>query len=422
MASGDSTSSAQANSGGGAPGGPFDVFICFARPSGLAAAQALRGALAQANIRAFVDARDLPPGHPWDGLVRSALRDAKVTVVCVGPELSLSVHAQAEVDEVIDWAGAPGGRRLIVPWVLPGAPQMTHGPAGLHAYQVIDGGPAAVVAAVVAWMGPTRPAPPWASAAGVDHLGRWAEFEVAGGIQRLRWIEPGRFVMGSPRTEAGRNSGEGPQHEVTLSHGYWMGDTPVTQALYLGVMGKRPSYFTRPADRRRPVEQVSWDDAVRFTRRLAALRPSGAPDDGLVFQLPTEAQWEHACRAGTTTPTYSPEGKGLDDIAWTASNAKQSTQRVGQLLPNAWGLFDTLGNVWEWCADHSIEYPDGPRTDPLGAGPLRASRGGAWAGDALSARAACRDAIDPSMRCLILGFRLSRGRAHPPLQPDQAQV
>ena len=274
---------------------------------------------------------------------------------------------------------------------------------------------------------PTAPAAPWAAATGADPFGPWADLDVRGVMQRFRWAPPGRFLMGSPDGEAGRYPHEGPPHEVTLSHGCWMADTPVTQALYRAVMGKNPSHCTRPPAPRRPVEQVSWEDAVRFTRRLTALRPSGAPDDGLVFQLPSEAQWEHACRAGAATPTYAPAGKGLDDVAWTHANAMGSTQPVGQLLPNAWGLFDTLGNVWEWCADARLRwdapYPSGPRTDPFGdAGPSRALRGGSWFVDPLLARAAARHAIEPALRYGVVGLRLSRGRPHPPLQPDDLEA
>jgi formylglycine-generating enzyme required for sulfatase activity len=250
---------------------------------------------------------------------------------------------------------------------------------------------------------------------GRDCYGLWAEIDVKGAkaeaTQRFRWINPGRFLMGSPDDEVGRRSDEGPLHEVTLSEGYWMADTPVTQALYLAVIGENPSQFTQPPDLLRPVEQVRWPDSVAFVRRLSGLRPSGAPD-GSALQLPSEAQWERACRAGTTTPTYAPAGKGLDHIARTYSNSMGSTHRVGQLLPNAWGLFDTLGNVWEWCADLAGEYPDGPRTDPLGAGVGPACRGGSWRDRAQNTRAACRFSLAPSIRSDDLGLRLSRGRAH----------
>jgi sulfatase modifying factor 1 len=264
---------------------------------------------------------------------------------------------------------------------------------------------------------PPAPAAPWASAAGADHHGAWADIDVAGVVQRLRWLRPGHFRMGAPAGERGRLPGEGPPHEVTLSAGFWMADTPVTQALFRAVMGVDPSRFSAPPALRRPVERVGWDEAVAFTRRLGALLPPGAPDDGLLFQLPSEAQWEYACRAGTTGPTYLGPGQRLHDAAWFTQTAKGSTQPVGMLLPNPWGLYDTLGNVWEWCADAPRPYadpaPDGPCVDPLGpAGPSGAPRGGSWGDGAARARAACRDARGPPSRYGALGLRLSRGAPH----------
>jgi formylglycine-generating enzyme required for sulfatase activity len=252
---------------------------------------------------------------------------------------------------------------------------------------------------------------------GRDRFGLWAELDVkrakAEATQRFRWVAPGRFMMGSAEDEEGHLDREGPQHMVTLSHGYWMADTPVTQALYLAVMGVNPSTFTEPADLRRPVEQVSWDDGVAFTEQLQRLtQANGGAGDGLVYRLPSEAEWERACRAGSTGATYAPAGKALKDIAWFDENAGGTTHPVGGLLPNAWGLHDTLGNVWEWCADYLRRYPVGPSVDPLGSGPIRANRGGSWRFDAQDARAAYRYAYVPSLRNVDLGLRLSRGRAH----------
>jgi formylglycine-generating enzyme required for sulfatase activity len=410
-----------------------EVFICFARPSGLGPARELAAALPAVGLLGFLDEQSTDLGVDWDDEVLAAHEAALVTVVVVSADTRRSVHQKSEIQRAMKWATQPGAAQRVVPWRCPGGPAEDRWPSGLstfRAHRGVDDEPVRAAAEIAAQLavllrrGPAVEVPPWASAAGVDHFGRWAEIDVAGAVQRFRWIKPGRFLMGSPESEEAHGAWEGPQHEVTLSLGYWMADTPVTQALYLAVMGENPSHFTNPPDLLRPVEQVSWDDAVHFTRRLAALRPSGAPDDGLVFQLPSEAQWEHACRAGTATPTYAPTGKGLHDIAWTDSNATESTHRVGQLLPNAWGLFDTLGNVWEWCADARRSwdepYPGGARVDPLGqAGPSRAVRGGSWLGDAHFARAAYRNASDPSFQFDFLGLRLSRGRAHqPPASSD----
>jgi len=271
--------------------------------------------------------------------------------------------------------------------------------------------------------------PAWACAAGRDKFGRWAEFALGDVRQRMRWIEPGRFTMGSPKGEAGRYDGEGPQHEVRLTRGFWLGDTPVTQALWTAAMGNNPSYFKDP---KRPVEEVSWDDAQQFLKEMNALIP------GLGLRLPTEAQWEYACRAGKDTATYEGPMKILGDnnaplldgIAWYAGNSgvgfelgngydssswpgkqynhsRAGTRPVGLKRPNDWGLYDMLGNVWEWCADGSRSYTAKPVTDP--AAPLdsasRALRGGSWYTDAECARAAYRLEFDRGDGSDCIGFR-----------------
>lgn len=273
----------------------------------------------------------------------------------------------------------------------------------------------------------SAPPAPWATAAGTDEFGAWADFQIGAAVQRFRWCPSGTFLMGSPDTEEGRFPDEGPRHKVTLTAGYWMADSPVTQALYLEVMGHNPSHFTDPAHLDRPVEQVTWEDAVAFCAALdARLRAAGVPEDGLCFRLPSEAEWERACRAGTAGATWRGElgdkdpatgAPVLDAIAWCYGNSDSTTHPVATRAPNPWGLHDMLGNVWEWGADavNSLEgYPGSPRVDPVGqAGPLRAIRGGSWDDDARNARAACRLANDPGDRWNDRGLRLSRGHAHP---------
>jgi hypothetical protein len=186
--------------------------------------------------------------------------------------------------------------------------------------------------------------PPWAVDAGRDEYGDWAEFDYEGVRQRLRWIPPGTFMMGSPEDELGRFENEGPQHEVTIGAGFWLFATPVTQALYQAVTGENPSSFTGGD---RPVEQVSWQDAMTFLARLNGRVP------GLELRLPSEAQWEYACRAGTTTATYAgnlPEAetgseKLLDPIACFASNSLGETHPVALRKPNRWGLYDMSSDI-----------------------------------------------------------------------------
>ena len=243
-----------------------------------------------------------------------------------------------------------------------------------------------------------------------DKFGRKMTVRVGAVEQVFRWVPPGSFTQGSPKGEAGRWDDEGPQHEVKLS-GYWVADTPVTQALFEAVMGSNPSRFKGPE---RPVETVSWDDAKSFIVKLNALAP------GLDARLPTEAEWENACRAGTTTATWvgdldlDPNGGRagvLDPIAFYWGNGPDGTRSVKGKQPNPLGLYDMLGNVYEWCGDFFGPYAAGRLTDPTGPteGSLRVIRGGSWYGDARYVRAANRGGLAPQNRLDDLGFRLARG-------------
>ena len=225
---------------------------------------------------------------------------------------------------------------------------------------------------------------------------------------RLRWIPPGRFLMGSPETEVGRWDDEGPVHEVELSAGYWLGETPVTQALWEAVMGENPSHFQGAT---RPVEQVSFEDCQEFLGRLNQLVP------GLGARLPTEAEWERACRAGTQTATWrgdlrpGEEAAVLERIAWYDETSNTKTHPVRKKKPNPFGLYDMLGNVWEWCADWYGPYQAGLQVDPVGppAGSERALRGGSFASWAGNVRAATRDSCHPGGLAYNVGFRLAGG-------------
>ena len=243
-------------------------------------------------------------------------------------------------------------------------------------------------------------APLWASGWGEDRFGVFVEITVDDVTQCLRWIRPGRFTMGSPEDEPGRWGGEGPQHEVTLANGFWLFDTPCTQALWQAVMGDNPSEFKSPD---RPVERVGWGAAQTFLERINDRIP------GLGLTLPSEAQWEYACRSGEGAPP------DLGAVAWYANNSDGETHPVGQKQPNAWGLHDMLGNVWEWCADHWHDSYDGAPVDGSAwlddgadTGALRVVRGGSWDNDARSVRAAFRFRIRPGGRSDGLGFRCSR--------------
>ncbi len=252
--------------------------------------------------------------------------------------------------------------------------------------------------------------PDWADAWGDDGYGLWAEFVVRDVRQRMRWIEPGTFWMGSPANEPGRFEDEGPRHRVTISKGFWLADTACTQALWTAVTGSNPSRFND--DPLCPVEQVSFDDVQTF---LAALRLVGVDGDA---ELPTEAQWEYACRAGTDTPFHfgamiTPQWVNYDGNYPYNGGAKgeyrQRTVPVKALPANRWGLYQMHGNVWEWCRDGWREYQDRDEPDPEGpqGGASRAARGGSWLDFAQFARCAFRSRNVRGRRIHFLGFRFA---------------
>ena len=214
------------------------------------------------------------------------------------------------------------------------------------------------------------------------------------------WIPAGNFLMGSPMDEEDHSYIER-QHEVRISAGYWMKKHEVTQGEWVVVMGTNPSYFS-DCGPRCPVEEVSWDDTQEFIRRLNS-RESGS---GNVYRLPTEAEWEYAARAGTPGARYGEIGT----ISWYLANSGGSTHPVGQKRPNAWGLHDMLGNVWEFVGDWFDGYPSGPVTDPGGpeSGSIRVYRGGSYLFPARFVRSAYRNYGSLSTRRYDIGFRLIR--------------
>ena len=285
--------------------------------------------------------------------------------------------------------------------------------------------------------------PPFASAWGDDAFGLWAEFTLTtahgSATQRLRWIEPGTFLMGSPDDEPERENREGPRHMVMLTQGFWLADSACTQALWLKVMGNNPSSFQGNPDN--PVEQVSWNDVQPFLRKLEALLP------GCKVGLPTEAEWEYACRAGTDTPfsfgaQINPEQVNYDGNAPYDGGEKgqdrAKTAPVKTLPPNAWGLYEMHGNVWEWCADGLRNYDGQPQQNPTGPVPEEgkdtpsAVRGGSWGSGAWRVRSAYRNANLPGDVDLLRGFRFCLrsiessqapvppgGRAHTPTRDEE---
>ena len=213
------------------------------------------------------------------------------------------------------------------------------------------------------------------------------------------WVDGGTFRMGATSEQSSEISDEKPVHSVTLS-GYYIGKTEVTQALWQAVMGSNPSYFEGDD---LPVEQVSWDDCQEFIRKLNSLT-------GQNFRLPTEAEWEFACRGGNNSRGYKYSGSNyIDNVAWYDGNSGDKTHPVATKSPNELGIYDMSGNVWEWCADWYGDYSSGRQTNPKGPydGSLRVCRGGSWGYIARCCRSSNLVNCDPTIRFGTLGLRLA---------------
>jgi len=250
----------------------------------------------------------------------------------------------------------------------------------------------------------------WASGWGEDEFGLWMAFTYKGVSQKFRWCEPGTFLMGSPESEVGRGTDES-QHEVTFDKGFWVADTTITQALWEAVMGENPSQFK---GRNRPVERVSWEEAQEFIGIMNTMKPE------LKLQLPTEAQWEYACRAGSTTPFCWGEQINSELVNFNGnypynngskSAAAKATVDVELFYQNDWGLWQMHGNVYEWCQDWYGNYlqeatPNAVEKEIVDR---RVLRGGSWFHNGVLSRSAHRISYYPSLRYDDFGVRLARG-------------
>ena len=198
----------------------------------------------------------------------------------------------------------------------------------------------------------------------------------------LVWINPGTFLMGSPTNEAARSPNQSPETQVTLTHGFWIGQYKVKQIEYQSMVNINPSWFIGDPDL--PVESLTWYDATNYCAQLTEHeRLAGRLPAGYAYRLPTEAEWEYAARAGTTTRFSYGDDPGytnLTNYAWYSANSGNRSHPVGQKQPNPWGLYDMYGNVEEWCMDWYGDYPGGTVTDPKGpaSGWARVIRGGAY--------------------------------------------
>ena len=248
------------------------------------------------------------------------------------------------------------------------------------------------------------------AASGGTQAGERAVFTLKGIEYAFRWCPAGKFTMGSPKNEAGRSDNED-QVQVELTKGFWMQETVVTQAMWSAVMGSQPwqgQDFVQEGENY-PATHVDWKGATEFCHRLAAAaEKSGALPAGEI-SLPTEACWEYACRAGTSTAySFGNDPMKLGGYAWFDDNTSDEryAHEVGQKKPNPWGLLDMHGNVWEWCQDGFEEKLPGGRDPVVSSGSSRVLRGGSWYADAIGARCSYRGYGDPAYRYDRIGFRV----------------
>ncbi len=247
-------------------------------------------------------------------------------------------------------------------------------------------------------------------------LNKEISVNLGGGVAiELVWVLPGTFKMGSPEREKDRSNDE-KLHTVTITKGYWLGKYPVTQVQWKKVMGNKLSHFKKGDDY--PVI-VLWDDCQEFINKLNDLvkKTNALPQKSGAFRLPTEAEWEYACRAGTQTRFYwgdDLDEKEIGDYCWYIANSNGSIHPVGQKKPNKFGLYDMSGNVCEWCSDWYGDYPADAVTDPVGpdSGSYRVLRGGGWDGHPRSCLSAIRYYYNPSGRYNYVGFRLALPSGH----------
>jgi formylglycine-generating enzyme required for sulfatase activity len=264
--------------------------------------------------------------------------------------------------------------------------------------------------------GPGKPA--WAAGYERDAYGPYAELTLDGQTTRLRWIPGGTFTIGSPDSEADREADEPQVPNMVVTRGFWLADSECTQGLWQAVMGNNPSRFSRTSDwQDRPVERVSWNDASDFCAALPKKLNAN-----VTVRLPTEAEWEYACRGGNAAPFATFAGPldaaKLEEAAWFG--LRDGTRGVRRRAPNRLGLFDMHGNVWEWCRDKYGTYSAAETIDREGRQEeTRVARGGSWADPVRALRAANRIALRPEMRTLYVGFRFAIAAEWPNGQEPQ---
>ena len=380
----------------------FDVFLCHNsqdKPEVIKIARQLQ----QQGLKPWLDVWELPPGVSWQELLEEQIEQVKSAAVFVGSSGFgpwQKREMRAFLSEFVD-RGCP-----VIPVLLENSPQKPKLPIFLKSLTWVDFRHAESKPMGRLIWGITKIKP--VDFDSLNERGQEVRLEaekaqsfvqdLGNGIKlEMISIPGGNFVMGSPDSE-GRNN-EKPQHEVTVSP-FYMGKYPVTQAQYQQVMGYNPSHFK---GNDRPVEKVSWDEAVEFCQRLSKQTVKE-------YRLPTEAEWEYACRAGKTTPYHF--GENITDKLANYDCNVNATTSVRQFLPNVFGLYDMHGNVWEWCQDDWHDNYQGAPTDgsaralKLKYGKYKVVRGGSLASDPNFCRSAIRFRDSRDLRLRYIGFRV----------------
>ncbi|MCY3024195.1 MAG: SUMF1/EgtB/PvdO family nonheme iron enzyme, partial [Planctomycetota bacterium] len=373
----------------------------------------------EAAKKAYAEAIALWPGSPDAKLAEDGVRHAEEGLSDQRYQQAMAAGDKALADD--RWSDAATHFRAAL------SEQPDDGPARdalAMAEERAGAGGAAVPATQPESSKPVPETQPWALHDGQEAIADYAKrvnlpptlsLDLGGGVVlHLVLLPAGRFTMGSPDAEKGRGRDE-TQHEVTITQPFYIGECEVTQEQYKAVIGKGRSRLTGPKN---PMEQVSWDDAQEFCRKLNAkvplALPASAGEGKWTVRLPTEAQWEYACRAGTKTPYCSGDDiEALKKTGWCSFDAKwqkaEGAKPVGSFKANGWGLHDMHGNVCEWCLDWYEDYAAGPATDPEGAvtGQARVARGGSWNGSPKDCRSASRFRYSPANCGDGLGLRVA---------------
>jgi formylglycine-generating enzyme required for sulfatase activity len=362
----------------------------------------------------FLDVDAIPIGSDFRQVIRKAVENCQVLLAVIGPKwLSITTEdGTRRLDDPHDFVRLEIETALkrdipVIPVLVGKAamPKAAHLPDSLqplayrHGLEVrrnpdfhrdVDTLIRGLSGLLEAAPSPAPPAP---------KVGDRTELVLPGGVKMgFAWCPPGTFLMGSEKWD----DDEKPVHRVTLTKGFCMGIHPVTQAQWKAISGTTPSHFQGD---NRPVEQVSWDDCQEFCQKLTAHLKGR-----VTVRLPSEAEWEYACRAATTTEYHTGDGEAaLKKTGWYSGNAGGETHPVGELTANAWGLYDMHGNVWEWCQDWFGPYTGSDQVDPVQlakySDEYRVLRGGCWFNESACCLAAYRYWFEPGFRDYSYGFR-----------------